>query len=57
MIVPTILTLALTTVPAISSPEAEESKGVAFQKLSWKEAVAKAKAEKKLVFVDFYTHW
>lgn len=31
--------------------------GIHFQKLSWAEAVKKAKAENKLIFVDFYTQW
>lgn len=31
--------------------------GINFQKISWAEAVKKAKAENKLIFVDFYTQW
>ncbi|MEG1585746.1 MAG: thioredoxin family protein [Bacteroidales bacterium] len=31
--------------------------GIEFAHVSWSEAVAKAKAEKKLIFIDFYTQW
>lgn len=31
--------------------------GILFQHLEWKEAIKKAKAEKKLIFIDFYTQW
>lgn len=36
---------------------AAQSVGIQFQHCSWAEAVTKAKAEKKLIFVDFYTQW
>lgn len=31
--------------------------GIQFYHGSWKEACEKAKAENKLIFVDFYTQW
>lgn len=31
--------------------------GIDFQHVKWSEAVEKAKAENKLIFVDFYTQW
>ncbi|MBV7533018.1 thioredoxin family protein [Chitinophaga sp. sic0106] len=31
--------------------------GLHFEQLSWSEAVQKAKKERKLIFIDFYTQW
>ncbi len=36
---------------------AQETTGIAFEPGSWKEVVAKAKAENKLIFLDTYTTW
>jgi len=36
---------------------AQETTGITFEPGSWKEVVAKAKAEKKLIFLDTYTTW
>ena len=33
------------------------AQGLDFAKGTWKEAVAQAKKEKKLLYVDFYTTW
>ncbi|TVQ82699.1 MAG: DUF255 domain-containing protein [Bacteroidetes bacterium] len=38
------------------NPEAEE-KGLQFLNISWEEALQKAQAENKLIFVDFYAEW
>lgn len=34
-----------------------QNSGIKFLHSTWSEAVGKAKAEKKLIFVDFYTQW
>lgn len=47
--------LFILTVFVISAPLRAE--GIAFFHGTWKETLAKAKAENKLVFVDFYTQW
>lgn len=36
---------------------AEKSKGIEFSSISWEKALEKAKAERKLVFLDAYTSW
>lgn len=33
------------------------AQGISFQKGNWKEILAMAKKEKKLVFIDNYTSW
>jgi len=38
------------------SPQVEEH-GIQFLNLSWDEALQKAQAENKLIFVDFYAEW
>jgi thiol-disulfide isomerase/thioredoxin len=38
-------------------PVLATAQGIAFEPGSWKDAVAKAKAEKKLIFLDTYTTW
>ena len=38
------------------SPQVEEQ-GIQFLNLSWEEALQKAQAENKLIFVDFYAEW
>lgn len=38
------------------SAQAQEA-GINFLHCSWQEAVNKAKAENKLIFIDFYTQW
>jgi thioredoxin 1 len=38
-------------------PEDEVSKGIAFVTPSWKETIARAKKENKLVFLDAYASW
>lgn len=35
----------------------DHPKGIIFHKGTWAEIVAKAKAEKRLIFIDFYTQW
>ncbi|OSZ79201.1 hypothetical protein CAP35_13375 [Chitinophagaceae bacterium IBVUCB1] len=35
----------------------ESTTGIQFSKLTWKEALAKAKKENKLIFIDVYTTW
>lgn len=35
----------------------DSAKGIHFFKGTWAETIAKAKAEKKLIFIDFYTQW
>ena len=35
----------------------EQEPGIRFTHQSWAEIVAKAKAENKLIFIDFYTQW
>ena len=50
-----ILILCL-IVCSLSRLEAQEQ-GVQFQELTFQEALNKAKAENKLVFVDCYTSW
>lgn len=57
-------TLLATFTPSCTpAPKAEEAvsitenKGIEFNHDSWAEIVKKAKAENKLIFVDFYTQW
>jgi len=50
-IIISILFVLLTT--AASAQE----KGISFFHGSWEEAISKAKSEKKLIFIDFYTKW
>ena len=38
------------------NPQIEEQ-GIEFVSLSWEEALQKAQAENKLIFVDFYAEW
>lgn len=38
------------------TPQVEEQ-GIQFLNLSWEEALQKAQAENKLIFVDFYAEW
>ena len=45
-------------VPAeIMQVSEEQEPGIRFTHQSWAEIVAKAKAENKLIFIDFYTQW
>ena len=39
------------------SAQTEKNYGIQFYHGTWKEACDKAKAENKLIFVDFYTKW
>ena len=39
------------------SPQEVEEQGIQFLNLSWEEALQKAQAENKLIFVDFYAEW
>lgn len=49
--------ILVSLVPCGVSAGAAPEDGVKFEKLKLSEAVAKAKAEKKIVMVDFYTTW
>ena len=49
-----ILFLATTLILFIGSTNGQ---GIEFLEVSWKEALAKAKSENKLLFVDAYTTW
>lgn len=51
-----ILTLSLTGTSQAKTPLAEEQ-GIQFLNISWEEALQKAQAENKLIFVDFYASW
>ena len=42
---------------AARTPEAPAKEAVNFFEGSWKDALAKAKAEKKLIFLDIYATW
>lgn len=42
---------------SVASFAADQTTGIKFFKGTWAETVAKAKAEKKLIFIDFYTQW
>jgi thiol-disulfide isomerase/thioredoxin len=48
--------LSLLFILFISEATAQE-KGISFFHGAWEEAITKAKSEKKLVFIDFYTKW
>jgi thioredoxin 1 len=41
----------------VSPPEDGETQGIKFFKGTWAQALAKAKAEKKMIFMDAYTSW
>ncbi|MFD1142138.1 thioredoxin family protein [Larkinella insperata] len=45
------------TVPDASATTAGTEPGIQFSDAAWKAQLAKAKAEKKLVFLDAYTSW
>ncbi|TVQ19900.1 MAG: DUF255 domain-containing protein [Bacteroidetes bacterium] len=49
-------TLVFTDTTHAKTPQAEEQ-GIQFLNLSWEEALQKAQAENKLIFVDFYAEW
>lgn len=51
--------MAVTLVAAKAENTASEvaNPGINFSHQSWKEVVEKAKAENKLIFIDFYTQW
>lgn len=51
--------MAVTLVAAKAENTANEvaNPGINFSHQSWKEVVEKAKAENKLIFIDFYTQW
>ncbi|MFT4031591.1 MAG: thioredoxin family protein [Siphonobacter sp.] len=51
-----LLALCVTTFQ-ISAKDEPKTSGIQFFHGSWKEALAKAKAEKKLIFFDAYTSW
>jgi len=50
------LLLSLLFLAMITEVSAQE-KGINFFHGSWEEAIEKAKSEKKLIFIDFYTKW
>jgi thiol:disulfide interchange protein len=58
-----ILMLAVAAAPALADDKKdgkdpkEPDKLAAFQKLDFDKAVAKAKSDKKVVMIDFYTDW
>ena len=51
------LNVLLLIVPMISCSTVYCQEGVNFEKESWSNTLAKAKAENKIVFVDAYTTW
>lgn len=51
------LALMLGLMLSVASFAADSSTGIKFFKGTWAEVVAKAKAENKLIFADFYTQW
>jgi thioredoxin 1 len=54
-----VVTMAFSTVKANDGGKNEEKKdvGIQFSKGSWAEILKKAKAEKKIIFLDAYTTW
>jgi thiol:disulfide interchange protein len=59
-----VLVLALCVLPVLAEDkkdskdsDKEPAKATAFQKLSYDKALEKAKADKKLVMIDFYADW
>jgi thioredoxin-related protein len=46
----------LLSITAIAN-DGNTGKGIHFSKLTWKETLAKAKKENKMIFVDVYTTW
>lgn len=52
-----IILLCLAFVASFTAKAAEETTGIQFEHGTWSQAVEKAKAENKLIFVDFYTQW
>lgn len=55
--IPSIYTLVWLLCSAMVPVKQQESKGVVFFKGSLKEAIARAKAENKFVFLDAYASW
>lgn len=52
-----VIFLCFAWMMSLSAFAVEAVSGIDFAHVTWNEAVAKAKAEKKLIFVDFYTQW
>lgn len=57
MVVAVLTTLCLGSTAFVSPKEDGDTQGIKFFKGTWAQALAKAKAEKKLIFMDAYTSW
>ncbi len=47
----------LLCIATANAKDGDAATGIKFQQLSWKDAMAKAKKENKLIFIDVYTSW
>lgn len=57
IIISLLLAVTFVTAKAENAISEVANPGINFSHQSWSEVVAKAKAENKLIFIDFYTQW
>ena len=57
IIISLLLAVTFVTAKAENTISEVANPGINFSHQSWSEVVAKAKAENKLIFIDFYTQW